>query len=163
MRVAKSAYACALMVVLGGCVAHAPIVNLGAFPAAEHEALATSGDSSVSGQLFLRTVGGDVKYGAGSQVVLWPATSYTSRFYAAHIANNRVTPLSQELKKFSRFTQADGEGRFVFKHLPAGKYYVGGEVIWHRPSGLGPLPEGGFVMKEVTVAEGQESSVMVTR
>jgi hypothetical protein len=55
-----------------------------AFPVEEYEKLPTQGTGIVRGQAFLRTVGGDVKVGAGSKVALNPVTS---------IACNGTTPI----------------------------------------------------------------------
>jgi len=145
-----------------GCVQQ-PVMRIGPFPAEQYQDISLDGNSTVVGQLFMRTLSGDVKYGAGSRVYLMPVTDYSRRLEAANARGARVPDYDPRVEQFSRIVQADGEGRFTFKKVAAGNYLVGGQVMWYRPSGFGPLPEGGFIMKEVTVAEGQEATVMVTR
>jgi hypothetical protein len=48
------------------------------FNEAEFARYADSGNGSVIGQAFLKTRGGEVRYGAGNEVVLIPVTSYTT-------------------------------------------------------------------------------------
>src|SRR5262249_13409658 len=47
----------------------------------------------------------------------------------------------------------DAGGRFVFKNLPDGTYYVMAPVVWRGK--LGEVSEGGFFMQRVTVAGGE--------
>src|SRR5688572_1071163 len=51
---------------------------LPAFSAEEVAYAAQPGTGVIDGQAFLRTRGGDVKYGAGSAVFLLPLSAYTS-------------------------------------------------------------------------------------
>lgn len=57
-----------------GC-AQQPAVYVGSLPEAGYTALPKTGSGSVSGQLFLRTMGGYIKYGASSEVVMLAATT----------------------------------------------------------------------------------------
>src|SRR5437588_13083015 len=49
----------------------------------EHEfaPYAGKGTSTVTGQAFLKTRGGEVKFGAGNEVWMFPVTSYTTEVY----------------------------------------------------------------------------------
>ena len=44
----------------------------------EHRPYTQKGNSVIVGQAFLKTRGGDVKYGAGDNVYLLPRTAYTT-------------------------------------------------------------------------------------
>lgn len=62
-------------------------------------------------------------------------------------------------------TIADGDGRFVFKNVPAGKYFVTTGVFWEAATGYqGALrTQGGVVTKRIAVSDGDELDVIVTR
>ena len=61
-----------------------------------------------------------------------------------------VTPAYEKAVKAST---CDGSGRFVFKNLPDGAYYVMAPVVWRGK--LGEVSEGGFFMQRITVAGGE--------
>lgn len=72
----------AIMIMLSGCAVsqQKPVPRI-PFPAAEFAALPTKGTGTLTGQVFMKTVGGDVKFGAGSTVYLVPVTSYSKQWY----------------------------------------------------------------------------------
>lgn len=148
--------------VLSGC-AQQRTVSLGAFPEAEYKALAKEGTGVVKGQIFLKTVGGDVKYGAGVEVSLIPVTSYSAPAWQAYQAGAKLTTPDPRVREYSILTQSDGTGNFEFRDVPPGRYYVGGEVIWQIPTQLGLSRQGGWVMNQVTAKNGFESKVIVTK
>lgn len=134
------------------------------FPVAEYAALPTTGTGSVTGQAFMRTVGGDVKYGAGSDVFLLPATSYTTQWYTENYLGGR--PLENPDPRASQgqlVTQADGGGNFTFTSVPPGNYYLSSAVRWQAPSQYGLLPQGGVIAKLITVTDGKQSREMLTK
>jgi hypothetical protein len=63
-----------ILPILAACVAQ-PYKMTRAFDAAEYQAALAPGAGKITGQLFARTVGGEVKYGAGSTVYLYPMTA----------------------------------------------------------------------------------------
>ncbi len=62
-------------------------------------------------------------------------------------------------------TVADGSGRFMFKDVPPGQYFVTTVVTWEAATGYqGALQvQGGTVTKRITVNDGDEIEVIVTR
>lgn len=155
---------CAILISIAGCSAQqVKPVQLGAFPIAEYEALPKSGTSTVTGQVFMRTRGGDVKFGAGSDVALIPATSYTEQLWSAYQADRPIAAPDPRARQYSRHTQADGSGYFTFKGIPAGRYYVSSSVSWEAPTQFGLSKQGGFILTPVTVGDGDEARVMVTK
>lgn len=138
-------------------------IKLPAFPQAEYDALKLDGNESLSGQAFLKTLGGDVKTAAGSQVVLMPKTSYTD--FQFNICNSYTICEQEDMRaaKYEKVTTADAEGKFEFTDIAPGDYYIQTTVTWMRPSGAGLLPEGGALMAKATVKPGVKNSVMVTR
>lgn len=138
-------------------------VDLGPFPTAEYEALPRTGTATVTGQVFMRTRGGDVKYGAGSDVALIPATSYTEQLWTAYQADRPIAEPDSRARQYSRHVQADGSGYFTFTKVPAGRYYIASNVMWEAPTQFGLSRQGGFILTPVTVQEGQETRAMVTK
>lgn len=148
---------------LTGCVVPQQEVPRLPFPEAEYSALQKTGTGEVSGQVFMRTVGGDVKYGAGSVVYLQPVTSYTTQWYVDNFQGGKnLAPPDPRAALYSIKGQADGNGNFSFTGVPPGKYYLSSEVRWSAPSQYGLLPQGGVIAKEVSVQNGQKLREMLT-
>ncbi|MCG3743078.1 hypothetical protein EXA18_06195 [Vibrio cincinnatiensis] len=165
----------ALVTLLSGCanVMAPTVVQRIDFPAHEYEALEKEGTGKVSGQVFLKTKGGDVKYGAGSKVWLNPKTSYSDQWYSIQQQNNFKVygyglktlsePSSAESAKVFEFikeTQADGFGNFSFSDVPQGTYYLTSGVTWEAPGGA---LQGGFIVQIINVKNNQETTIMLTR
>jgi hypothetical protein len=149
---------------LAGCASQPqPIVRI-PFPAAEYAALPASGTGVVEGQLFLKTIGGDVKVGAGSEIGLNPITSYSEQWYDA--SYNKRAPLTsadERLERYVRLTQADGSGNFKFTGVPPGRYFVTGVVLWQSPSQFGLTNQGGRLTNRITVTDGETTRTMLTK
>ena len=60
---------------------------------------------------------------------------------------------------------ADGDGRFTFKNVPSGEYYVTTKIVWEAPVGFrgALIHQGGFVSKKIAVKESEELEVIVTK
>ncbi|MFJ1336791.1 hypothetical protein ACIKP7_01465 [Pseudomonas caricapapayae] len=134
------------------------------FPAAEYDALPKTGTGALTGQVFMRTVGGDVKFGAGSDVYLLPVTSYSKQWYAeSYIAGRTLENPDPRARQGQVHTQADGNGNFTFTDLPPGNYFLSSTVTWQAPTQYGLLPQGGVVAKIVTIADGKQTKEMLTK
>jgi len=156
------------LIFLSGCVPMQPKVSpidRPEFPIDEYKNLPKEGTGIVEGQAFLKTRGGDVKTAAGNYIQLNPVTSYSDFWYE----NNYVKHLP--LKKVdSRINDylikklGDASGRFKFKNVPPGDYYVGADITWEAATGYnGALQkQGGFVAKRITVKNGQTTEVIIT-
>ncbi|MBU1599373.1 hypothetical protein KKG61_04625 [bacterium] len=142
-----------------------PQISRMAFPENEYQNLAKSGSAVVKGQAFLKTRGGDVKMAAGNDVILNPVTSYSNEWYEKYYIQGKplVEPDSRVWNYVIR-TVADGSGRFIFKNVPAGQYFVTTFVTWEAPTDYGGAlqVQGGTVTKRITVNEGDEIEVIVT-
>lgn len=137
-----------------------------AFPEAEYRALPKAGTATVRGQAFLKTRGGDVKPAAGNQVLLNPVTSYSLGWYEkSYLPKLPMEEPDPKLLTFAPKQTADGSGRFAFKNVPAGEYFVTTTVRWEAPVGYqgALLLQGGVVTKRVKVGEGEEVEVVITR
>lgn len=150
---------------LNGCaIPQQQVIPRIPFPAAEYAALPTKGTGSVTGQVFMRTVGGDVKYGAGSDVYLLPATSYADQWYVVNYLGGKPLAERDPRAEQGQFvTQADGTGYFTFSDVPPGKYYLSSKVTWQAPTQYGLMPQGGVVAKLVTISDGKQVREMLTK
>ena len=136
------------------------------FPEQEYAQLERVGSSTVEGQVFMTTRGGDVKYGAGREVILTPVNPYTTEAAQAIMGGRILEEADPRAKEFTHKTIADGEGRFEFKDLPAGRYYVAGSVHWQVYSGnkyIGMQDQGGVLVRIVEVGEGDTTELMLSR
>lgn len=134
------------------------------FPTAEYSALAKTGTGVVEGQLFMRTVGGDVKFGAGSEISINPITSYSEQWFdAAHRQLVPLDPGDPRQDQYIMITQADGSGNFKFTGVPPGKYFVSGVVQWQVPTQYGLSNQGGRLTNRVTVSDGQITRTILTQ
>ena len=125
---------------------------------------AGTGTSTVNGQAFLKTRGGEVRFGAGDKVQLIPVTAYTTEFRErVTVRGERIGPINPEFEKYRRITIADGNGNFEFKNLPAGNYYATCYITWEIPGQYGLERTGGVAYGTVKVGIGETSKVIVTR
>jgi hypothetical protein len=158
-RVAIALLFCAL----AGCI---PLQQRTAvYNPAELVPYSRTGTGKITGQAFLKTVGGDVKYGAGNTVAIHPVTSLTTEWYDKGVVQGiPLGPGNAHADDYRKTTVAeDGEGRFEFDGLPPGDYYVTCEITWGVPSDLGMMPTGGIAYAKVTVHNGETVKAVVTR
>jgi hypothetical protein len=134
---------------------------------------AGKGTSTITGQAFLKTAGGEVRYGAGDNVLLIPVTPYTTQEVgwadSTLIIAGVPTPTSQNmfdlrLQKYIRTVVGDGSGNFEFQNIPAGDYYVLCPIIWSVPNyELGIIDKtGGVAHAKTHVDDGETVKVVVT-
>ena len=136
------------------------------FPEAEYLALAKAGNSTVKGQAFLKTRGGDVKTAAGNEVNLNPVTTYSIEWYEkSYLLAHRIVPADPRMRTYVTKQVADGSGRFTFKNVAPGEYFVTSTVTWEAPTGYqgALIVQGGVVSKRITVKDGDDIEVIVTR
>lgn len=129
---------------------------------AEYGSYLVSGTSTFSGQAFLTQVSGGVIKGAGRQVTLDPATSTGTDWWnnaGRYWGYRTVIPNSVNFIKARRVTTADAEGRFVFKNIPAGMYYVRTEVTWVISD---YSTQGGVVGRLVEISERSVNEVILS-
>lgn len=152
---------------LSSCVAQAPYQRQVLFDEAEYKPYGVAGTGSISGQAFLKTRAGDVKYGAGNEVWLNPVTTYSTEWFENAVVPYRsITPPDRRTSDYARRTIADAEGRFKFEKLPPGEYYAVCSIIWQYPGGYqGSLVStGSMAYAKVRVGDGEQvANVVVTR
>ncbi len=147
------------------------LVKLGAEYATIAQSYLKSGNSVVKGQLFLKTIDGDVKMGAGNLVLLDVDTPYTDLFYAENTkyigyAGYQSILLGHVNKSYLRTKVTDASGRFEFKNVPEGNYILVGGVFWERPSGTSfprTFTEGAWMVHKIELPKNGEVEEMLTR
>lgn len=135
------------------------------FPEKEYLALPKTGNATVRGQAFLTTKGGDVKVAAGKRVLLNPVTLYSLEWYEmSYVPSRRMEEADPKLDPYIRTEIADGSGRFAFKNVPAGEYFITTTITWEVPTGYpgGVQVEGGVVAKRIKVNAGEQVEAVVT-
>jgi hypothetical protein len=123
------------------------------------------GTSTIYGQAFLKTKGGDIKYGAGETIYLIPSTTYTKELMskAAEKGGGFFANADPRIKQYIRTTTADGEGRFEFINLPKGDYYLGCRIVWKVATGYGLAPTGGNIVKFVSLKGNDKAKIILTQ
>ncbi|MFI4910234.1 MAG: hypothetical protein ACIAQZ_01060 [Sedimentisphaeraceae bacterium JB056] len=133
------------------------------FPVSEYNSLQKEGTGVVVGQAFLRTRGGDIKTAAGQDVFLNPITSYSKQWY--NVAYKEKKPMTEPDPLYSDYIYtkvADADGRFTFKDVPPGDYYLTTNVLWEIPAGYSMVKQGGLVTKKITVTNGETVEIILT-
>lgn len=117
---------------------------------AEVQAALAPGHAIIKGQAFAKTVGGDVKYGAGNTVYLAPDDFYMGMCFMGWF-HARQPACFTKLEPHLRTTVADGQGNFEFDGVKPGKYVVETLITWGVPSMYGIETSGGVLTGKVTV------------
>ena len=120
------------------------------------------GASVITGQAFLKTRGGEVRYGAGETVTLIPVTSYTTELLQASMKRAKITNLDSRWENHNKETVADGNGNFEFNNIPAGDYLLQCDVYWQVPGQYGMETTGATIKKQVKVSDGEKIKVIMT-
>jgi len=155
---------CAMACTLPVAAPPTPPAPLVEFSPAEIAWAQGSGTATVEGQAFLKTRGGDVKYGAGEQVLLIPNSAQSFDWYIKRTATrDDVSPMDPTLRALVRTTIAGGDGKFKFENLPAGPYLVVTSVTWEAPTSYGLSTQGGYIGAQALAEAGKTTSIIITR
>jgi len=120
------------------------------------------GTSTIQGQAFLKTRGGQVRYAAGNTVSLIPVTSYSSEIWQASLYGGMVNGVDGRWHIYNRNATADGFGNFEFTNIPAGEYYIECPIFWEVPGRYGLERTGAVVKKQTKVGPNQTVKVIMT-
>jgi hypothetical protein len=138
-----------------GCAPNVVIPRTATFNPDEYASYDEPGKGVITGQAFLRTRGGEVRYGAGSEVSLTPVTTYSREWWdLAIVGRKRLATGDPRVQAYTRKVLANGEGRFSFGNLPPGEYYVVTSVFWEVPSGSSRSATGQIVGQQVRLEHG---------
>jgi hypothetical protein len=147
------------------CAAPRPKPRMTEVIASEYAPYEKAGTGVLVGQAFLKTRGGEVRYGAGNKVYLHPVTTFSTEWYTRQAVGGELLEPTQDpiAARNNRVTTADGNGNFRFEGLPAGEYYVVCPIVWEAVGHLGYLePTGGYAHAQVKVSDGKETRAIVT-
>ena len=128
-----------------------------------------AGTGQMTGQAFLKTRGGEVRVGAGNLISLFPDDAWTQRAIALMKAGSPFEKLPAASRDYIaqaiRTTQADAQGNFEFKNLPAGKYRLHTLIYWEVSSGYrySMRTTGGEVETVVHLKDGESMRIMLTK
>lgn len=146
---------------LAGCVVP-PVEMKTKFNSDEYVGYRQVGTGVISGQGFLRQKGGGVVTCAGGDVMILPATPFFREFIEKSFVSGQPAKLDYQLGLINRpimkQSQCNAQGNFSFSRLPAGSWLVMTEVKWMA----GNYWQGGALMREVVVSEGQSTEVVLS-
>jgi len=155
-----------LILALVSCTTTREVIQRVPYNELEYVHFKEAGTAKVTGQAFLRTSSGDVKYAAGSRVSLVPVTSISNQWYYQwylvedHINPEKVLGIKDPRHQaIIRAKQADGDGRFTFENIPAGEYYIITYVKWMVNQNI----VGGFICNKVSIEDGKSHNFVITR
>tara|TARA_B110000483_G_C17908939_1_gene432312 strand:+ start:115 stop:621 length:507 start_codon:yes stop_codon:yes gene_type:complete len=155
-----------LILALVSCTTTREVIQRVPYNELEYVHFKEAGTAKVTGQAFLRTSSGDVKYAAGSRVSLVPVTSISNQwYYQWYLVENHINPEKVVAKADTRHlaikrrTQADGEGKFTFRNIPAGEYFINTSVVWKVDQNT----VGGFISNKVSIEDGESHNFVITR
>lgn len=156
----KKIIALLLLVFLAGCIPKYKVT--GRLDPANFEPYSDSGESTIAGQAFLKTKGGDVKLAAGNTISLFPATPYTREMVKVVNTGRHLDPttIDNRFHSYIKRTTADAEGRFEFNNLVPGDYFLEATISWYVSK---YNTAGGTIFKEVHVDKDEETHVVLTR
>jgi hypothetical protein len=130
-----------------------------AFNEAEFAAYRGPGTSTVAGQL-VTTSNGEVHIGDGVHVTLMPVTAYTREMVDREIVNGENLASSDpRFRQYIRITKTDGQGKFVFEHVPAGEYFVAGLNEWY----FADTTEYQWACERITVGKRQTVDIKLSK
>ena len=106
------------------------------FPAQEYAALNVTGNATLIGIISYKEGSISPRLGSGSEVILAPRTSYTDEHYR-FIYDKRVklTAWADEAWAYHQRTVADSEGKFMFRDVAPGGYYIITSAGWDAMHG----------------------------
>ncbi len=157
----RNAVAALIALMIGGCAASVPVPRTAAFTPSEFAPYDSPGASAIEGQAFAKTRSGDVKYAAGDSIYLCPVTSYSEEWYSKGFTRAQtLEPGDPRFHAYVRAAVADGQGRFRFERLPAGKYFVTCRLSW-EPDGRGIHRAEVNLGSRCEVRDGQEINVIL--
>jgi hypothetical protein len=150
-----------------------PVQLQGRFNIDEVKWAKTPGNSSITGEAFLRLADGSWKGCAGFGVELLPVATYSSerifRTYGNKVRGQirleqnppKFTPDAREYHEIALFSRCDANDKFEFKDVPAGEFYVMAFIIWDIGEAATKTKSGGAVMTHIKVTPASENRVLL--
>ncbi|RUM71328.1 MAG: carboxypeptidase regulatory-like domain-containing protein [Sulfurovum sp.] len=99
------------------------------FPVEEYRKLATTGNGTIKGSIYLKTAYNKHIFGSNTRLYLNPITSYSKQWYnESYIGGYKMEKADSRLYNYLRFTTSNDQGQFAFYGVPSGSYYLIGKV-----------------------------------
>jgi len=100
------------------------------FPVGEYNRLRKTGNSTVSGKVYLENAHTSLKV-TKNKVKLWlnPVTSYSRQWYQeSYLGGYKLSKTDKRLYQYLKFTYSNASGKFNFFGVPRGDYYLTGTI-----------------------------------
>jgi hypothetical protein len=144
---------------------HAPIEE------GPRSSVTAAAPATIAGEVTIKTRAGEVRSGADSTIYLIPATAYASEWFAHYVVNGeKIEGTDPRSFPSARAGPVDREGRFEFRHVPAGAYYLTCNVHYRRSMfrigrfNFGPRTlESVETYADVSIGAEQKIDIKVTR
>jgi len=147
------------------------MVTNSSFDANEVSWFLEEGTGTLKGSAFLQRRDGMLVTCAGNSVNIIPVGTYSSERISniyGNLVSGRTTfnmfnarvdePNQQYLTTYNKNKICDVDGKFSFKNLAAGSYFVTTSVAW---SVIDYSTEGGYLMKRVVVNDDEISEIVL--
>lgn len=143
---------------LSGCVERRSVSNTAPFSPEEAAFITKPGSGTITGHAFRTRSRGIVVNAAGEVVRLVPATDYAKARFSQIYGTAKYVPLAAyprqddidpRYAEYTRTTKSEANGRFVFRNVPPGAYFVTTQVVWGDEDAL--ARQGGSVYDSVTL------------
>lgn len=164
-----------LFVFLSACTITPEQIELkNKFDVNEAKRLMKDGKNTIKGSALLRQVDGGIQTCAGEKVILFPFTKYaeermsylyanTERGYNSH-RSFIFNPDEADYAVFVKKEYCDVDGRFTFKKVADGTFFVVTPVRWNVVLNQygATQAQGGILMQKVTVKNGETKRVVLS-
>lgn len=160
-----------MTLILSGCMVPQSIQINAPFNEEQARKQLEKGNSSITGEAFLKKRDGGVVTCAGELVRLIPATDYAkerlAHIYGSYEQSYRsfmipayqFEPNINSYDELQKVTRCNSLGHFEFNNIKNGEYFVITRVIW-GPIGNSVYPEGGTIQYKIQVKDKNEHIVM---
>jgi hypothetical protein len=112
---------------LGGCAVGRQV----AFNPADFSVMQRKGSAVISGQVSVDTQNHGTLHPHFQPIVLVPVNTYsTENVQRRYIGGEKLADADKRIVNYERINDTDRDGRFTFRNVPAGDYYIEGELPW---------------------------------
>jgi hypothetical protein len=115
------------LLTLGGCT----VGRQTAFNPADFSSATRKGSGVVAGRVSVDTQNHGTIHPHFQQIILVPVNPYTTENVQRRFINGEnLQNADKRLLQYERSVNTDGDGNFTFRGVPAGEYYLEGEMPW---------------------------------
>ena len=148
---------------LAGCAAPRPAVPMKTlYNEAQHDPWRVDGKNTVTGQAFMRQVGGGTVSCAGTTAAIFPDTAFFREMADILGRGGKPDVSAQARPSRDRSTirnaVCDAQGNFAIEQVPAGRWLLISDVRWSA----GRSPQGGMLMRPIEVKDGAANRFLLT-